>query len=186
VKAVNQLYSRLCEIFPKVQIHLYNGRDEIEGRGQKYLLGIGFVQNSPKTDKTGLPGLPVDIARDTGLPSELQKNTGNPVGHPQTLTQSAGSSGKPIFSPFTEICNLLSQLTDSERQKLAEILTQPKSVTAKKGLRVRYVGAKYAEQLAGLELVVDEISKYGEITCVKPDGSFTTWLDPKELELIVD
>jgi hypothetical protein len=77
---------------------------------------------------------------------------------------------------------LLSQLTDSERQKLAEMLTQPRRVTAKKGLRVRYVGANYAEQLAGLEWVVDEISKYGEITCVKPDGSFTRWLDPKELE----
>jgi putative DNA primase/helicase len=105
VKAVNQLYSRLCEIFPKVQIHRYNGRDEIERRGQKYLLGIGFVQNST-TQKTGLPGLPVDTARDTGLPSELPKNTGNPVVNPQTLTQSAGNSGNPISSPFTEICNL--------------------------------------------------------------------------------
>jgi putative DNA primase/helicase len=45
VKAVNQLYSRLCEIFPKVQIHRYNGRDEIGRKGQKYLLGINFVQN---------------------------------------------------------------------------------------------------------------------------------------------
>jgi putative DNA primase/helicase len=123
VKAVNQLYSRLCEIFPKVQIHRYNGREEIERRGQKYLLGIWFVQNSATTQKTGLPGLPVDTARDTGLPSELPKNTGNPVGNPQTLTQSAGNPGNPISSPFAELCNLLSQLTDDERQKMADLLT---------------------------------------------------------------
>ncbi|MEG4501663.1 hypothetical protein QUB05_31460 [Microcoleus sp. F10-C6] len=63
-----------------------------------------------------------------------------------------------------------------------ENLTQTKTVEAKKGLRVRYIGTKYAEQLAGLELAVDAISKYREIACVKPDGSFTTWLDPKDLE----
>jgi putative DNA primase/helicase len=127
VKAVNQLYSRLCEIFPKVQIHRYNGREEIERRGQKYLLGIWFVQNSATSQKTGLPGLPVDTARDTGLPSELpselSKNIGNPVGNPQTLTQSAGNPGNPISSPFAELCNLLSQLTDDERQKMADLLT---------------------------------------------------------------
>jgi putative DNA primase/helicase len=127
VKAVNQLYSRLCEIFPKVQIHRYNGRDEIGKKGQKYLLGIGFVQNLIKTDKTGLPELPVDAASFTGLPSELPKNTGNPVGNPvgnpQTLIQRAGNPGNPISSPFAELCNLLSQLTDDERQKMADLLT---------------------------------------------------------------
>ncbi|WP_445244625.1 DUF5906 domain-containing protein, partial [Microcoleus sp. OTE_8_concoct_300] len=187
VKAVNQLYSRLCQIFPKVQIHRYNGRDEIGRKGQKYLLGINFVQNLQLTHKIGLPELPVDTASVTGLPSELPselpKNTGNPIGNPQTLTQSGGNPGNSIFSPFAEVCNLLSQLTDSERQKLVEMLTQSNTVEAKKGLRVRYIGTKYAEQLAGLELVVDAINKYREIVCVKPDGSFTTWLDPKDLEV---
>jgi putative DNA primase/helicase len=135
VKAVNQLYSRLCEIFPKVQIHRYNGREEIGKKGQKYLLGIGFVQNLIKTDKTGLPGLPVDTASFTGLPSELPKNTGNPVGNPvgnpQTLTQRAGNPGNSISSPFAEVCNLIAQLTDSERQKLAEILIQPQQLLCK-------------------------------------------------------
>jgi putative DNA primase/helicase len=135
VKAVNQLYSRLCEIFPKVQIHRYNGRDEIGKKGQKYLLGIGFVQNLIKTDKTGLPELPVDAASFTGLPSELPKNTGNPVGNPvgnpQTLTQRAGNPGNPISSPFAEVCNLIAQFTDAERQKLVELLTQPQPLPKK-------------------------------------------------------
>jgi hypothetical protein len=61
---------------------------------------------------------------------------------------------------------------------------QPKSVPAKKGLRVRYVGSEHAEQYAGLELVVDSINKYRQITCLKPDGRFTTWLKPEDLEAI--
>ena len=61
---------------------------------------------------------------------------------------------------------------------------QPRSVPAKKGLRVRYVGSEHAEQYAGLELVVDSINKYRQITCLKPDGRFTTWLKPEDLEVI--
>ena len=133
VKAVNQLYSRLCEIFPKVQIHRYNGRDEVGRKGQKYLLGINFVQNLQLTNKTGLPELPVDTASVTGLPTELPKNSGNSVGNPKTLTQSGGNPGNSISSPFAEVCKLISQFTDAERQKLVELLTQsqplPKKVT---------------------------------------------------------
>ncbi|MEG3972319.1 DUF5906 domain-containing protein [Microcoleus sp. T2B6] len=129
VKAVNQLYSRLCEIFPKVQVHRYNGRDEMERRGQKYLLGISFVQSSTRSGKTGLPGLPLDAERVTGLPGELPENignpVGNPVGNPQTLTQSAGNSGNSISSPFTEFLQWFSKQPQSEREKMVNILTQP-------------------------------------------------------------
>jgi putative DNA primase/helicase len=183
VKAINQVASRFTEIFPKLQVCRYCEREDMERRNQRYLLGIGFVQNSATTAKTAEPSEPVDAARDTAEPIAEPKNIGSAVGSAQTLTQRAGSDGSAISSPFAEICNLLSKLTDSERQKLAEMLTQPRSVTAKKGLRVRYVGKKHAGQLAGLELVVNEINKYREITCVKPDGSFTTWLDPKDLEV---
>ncbi|MEG4520891.1 MULTISPECIES: DUF5906 domain-containing protein [unclassified Microcoleus] len=182
VKAVNQLYSRLCEIFPKVTKHRCEDRDNPERRGQKYLLGIGFIHNHTRSHKTGLAELAVDTASVTGLASELAKNSANPVANSQTLTESAANPANPVSSPFTQICNLLSQLTDSERQKLTEMLTQPKTVKAKKGLRVRYIGTKYTEQLAGLELVVQDIDQYRQITCLKPDGRFTTWLDPKDLE----
>jgi putative DNA primase/helicase len=135
VKAVNQLYSRLCEIFPKLTKHRCEDRDNPERRGQKYLLGIGFVQNPIRLSKTGLAELAVDTTRVTGLASELAKNTANPVANPvanpQTFTQSAANPANPVSSPFTEICNLLSQLTDSERQKLAEILIQPQPLLCK-------------------------------------------------------
>jgi putative DNA primase/helicase len=127
VKAVNQLYSRLCEIFPKLTKHRCEDRDNPERRGQKFVSGIGFVQSSTTTNKTGLAELAVDTARLTGLAGELAgelaRNTANPVANPQTLTQSAANPANPITSPFVELCTLLSQLTDDERQKMADLLT---------------------------------------------------------------
>jgi len=131
VKAINQVTARFSEIFPKLQVCRYCEREEIERRGQRYLLGIGFVQGSAKTVKTADPSEPVDTVRDTADPTADPKNTGSAVGSAQTLTQSRGSDGSAIFSPFTEICTLLSQLTDSERQKLAEILNQPQPLPGK-------------------------------------------------------
>lgn len=131
VKAINQLGSRFGEIFPKLQVCRYCERDDMERRNQRYLLGIGFVQGSTKTRKTAEPLEPVDTARDTSEPTAEPKNTGSAVGYPKTLTQSAGSDGSAISSPFTEVCNLLSQLTDDEWRKLAELLPQSQSPTRK-------------------------------------------------------
>jgi putative DNA primase/helicase len=131
VKAINQLASRFSEIFPKLQVCRHNERDEIDRRGQRYLLGIGFVQDSVKTAKTASPSSPVDTARDTAPPTAPPKNTGDAIGDAKTLTQRGGDDGGAISSPFAEICNLLSQLTDSERQKLAELLTQPQPLPGK-------------------------------------------------------
>jgi hypothetical protein len=53
------------------------------------------------------------------------------------------------------------------------------------GTRVKYVGdPKYAEQYEGLELEVYSMDAYFQISCRKPDGSFTTWMKPEELEII--
>lgn len=124
--------------------------------------------------------------------------TGNPVDNPV---------GNPVSSPFTEICNSISQLTDDEWQKLVERRTQlqrqpqpqpqpeqptpptqPKTVTLKKGVRVRYVGddANCVAQYGKLDLVVDEINKHRQVACLKPDGSFTTWLNSRDLRAISD
>jgi len=53
-----------------------------------------------------------------------------------------------------------------------------------KGTRVKYIGARYRDQLQGLELVVNAIDSRSEISCLKPDGRFTTWMKPEELEAI--
>jgi putative DNA primase/helicase len=163
VKAVNQLYSRLCEIFPKLTKHRCEDRDNPERRGQKYLLGIGFVQNPIRLSKTGLAELAVDTARVTGLASELAKNTANPVANPvanpQTYTQSAANPANPVSSPFAEVCNLVAQFTDAERQKLIELLTQPqplpKKVTPEDAQKMRDIALVwwpeyYPEQMQAL------------------------------------
>lgn len=54
-----------------------------------------------------------------------------------------------------------------------------------RGTRVKYVGGpKCAEQFEGLELVVDSIDAYSQISCLKPDGCLTTWMKPEEFEAI--
>jgi hypothetical protein len=159
VKSINQLSSRFSEIFPKVQVCRYVEREEMERRGQRYLLGVGFVQSSAATAKTLDPLDPVDTARVLSDPPSDPKNTGSDVGSNETLTQSGGSNGSNVFSPFTEICNLLSQLTDSERQKLAEILTQsqplPRKVTPEDAQKMRDIALVwwpeyYPEQMQSL------------------------------------
>jgi hypothetical protein len=53
------------------------------------------------------------------------------------------------------------------------------------GTRAKYVGdSKYAHQYEGLELEVYSMDVYFQVCCLKPDGSFTTWMKPEELEII--
>jgi hypothetical protein len=53
-----------------------------------------------------------------------------------------------------------------------------------KGTRVKYIGTRYHNQLQDLELVVNAIDGRSEISCTKPDGGYTTWLKPEDLETI--
>jgi putative DNA primase/helicase len=122
VKSINQLSSRFSEIFPKVQVCKYLERDEMERRGQRYLLGVGFVQSSVKTAKTSVPSVPVDTARDTAVPSSVPKNTGTDDGTEETLTQSGGTDGTNDSQILLNFCNSFSKLSDSNKQKFAELL----------------------------------------------------------------
>jgi putative DNA primase/helicase len=129
VKSINQLSSRLSEIFPKIQVCKYLERDEMERRGQRYLLGVGFVQGSVETAKSSVPSVPVDTARDMSVPTSVPKNAGTDVGTNKTLTQSGGTDGTDVFIPFAEVCKLVSQFTDAERQKLIELLSPSQQST---------------------------------------------------------
>jgi putative DNA primase/helicase len=133
VKSINQLSSRFSEIFPKVQVCRYVEREEMERRGQRYLLGVGFVQSSVKTAKTLDPLDPVDTARVSSDPPSDPKNTGSNGGSNETLTQKGGSNGSNDFSPFAEVCKLVAEFTHAEWQKLIELRAQsqqlPKKVT---------------------------------------------------------
>jgi len=131
VKAINQVFARFAEIFPKLQKLRYMERAEIERKGQWYLSGIGFAKHIAQSANIASPASPVDLARVTASPLASPKNTGEASGEARTLSQRAGEAGEAVSSTFTEICNLLSQLPDSERQKLADILTQPQPLPKK-------------------------------------------------------
>jgi putative DNA primase/helicase len=141
VKAVNQVFARFSEIFPKLKKLQYNGRDEMERRAQWYLSGIGFVKNADTSANFALPALPVDTEGLTALPTALPQNSGRPSGRAVILAQQAGRDGRAISSPFAEVCKLVAQFTDEERQKLADILTQfqllPKKVTPEDAQKMR-------------------------------------------------
>ena len=52
------------------------------------------------------------------------------------------------------------------------------------GEQVSYIGKDYKDQYGNLTLTVDEIVRDGNsivVACRKPDGYFTTWLNPDEL-----
>jgi len=123
VKATNQVFARFSEIFPKIQKSRYNERDDMDRKGQWYLSGIGFAQNLMRTANIASPASPLDTERVTASPTASPKNSGEASGEAVTLTQRAGEAGEAVFSPSAELCNLLSQLTDDERQKMADLLT---------------------------------------------------------------
>jgi putative DNA primase/helicase len=159
VKSINQLSARLSEIFPKVQVCKYSGRDEIERRHQRYLVGIGFVQNSVETAKTSAPSAPVYTARDVSAPALAPKNVGADVGANETLTQSGGADGADDFTPFAEVCKLVSQFTDADWQKLMELRPQsqslPEKITPKDAQTIRDIALLwwheyYPEQMQSL------------------------------------
>jgi putative DNA primase/helicase len=123
VKAVNQVFARFSEIFPKLQKHKYNERDEMDRKGDWYLSGICFAQNLTRTANIAPPSPPLGTEGFTASPTAPPKNTGEASGGAVSLIQRAGGAGGAISSPFAELCNLLSQLTDDERQKMADLLT---------------------------------------------------------------
>ena len=131
VKAVNQVFARFSEIYPKLQKHKYNDREEMDRRGDWYLSGICFVQELTKTVNIAPPPPPLSTEGLTAPPTAPPKNTDGASGGAVNLTQRAGGAGGAVFPTFAEICNSLSQLTEYERQKLVELLTQPQPLPRK-------------------------------------------------------
>jgi len=157
VKSINQLSSRLREIFPKVQVCKYLGREEMERRGQRYLLGVGFVQGSVTTVKSLVPSVPESVPLDTAkvssvsesVPASVPKNIGTDCGTNDKISktlaqrgiQNFGTDGTDDSSLFAEVCKLVAQFTDAEWQKLIEWRTQsqqlPKKVTPEDAQKMR-------------------------------------------------
>ncbi|MEG3987005.1 DUF3987 domain-containing protein [Microcoleus sp. S28C3] len=167
---------------------------EITTKGQNILFSltetssvspVGWKANTVTVTggDTAVPTVSPSSPLNTVLPDSLETTGDNwgRTGDTNVPTlKSLQSNGLSLTGDTGDVFNTC---LETSQPPSSQRTTPPKTVKAEKGLRVRYVGTKYAEQLAGLELVVDAIDKYRQITCVKPDGSFTTWLDPKDLEV---
>ncbi len=68
------------------------------------------------------------------------------------------------------------QLTEEENLNILLLL----NCGFVKGMRVKYVGEKPAEQFEGLDLTVENIDSYNRVCCKKPDGYYTPYLPKTE------
>jgi hypothetical protein len=76
--------------------------------------------------------------------------------------------------------NLKSQLTEDENKNVRLLL----NCGFIRGMRVKYIGQKFAEQLGGTELVIDDIDSHHGVSCKKPDGSWTAYLNKADWQKI--
>ncbi|MEG3939287.1 DUF5906 domain-containing protein, partial [Microcoleus sp. S36b_A3] len=124
VKAINQLYARLCEIFPKLEKHRHTERGFESQRtmGDFYYFGIS-KQKSQTSEKSAPASPAVDTARISS-PAVLQQYFPAGALLEQTiLTQSAAGDAGALNPTILELCNGIAKLTLTQRQKLVELLT---------------------------------------------------------------
>ncbi|WP_293125529.1 DUF5906 domain-containing protein [Microcoleus sp. bin38.metabat.b11b12b14.051] len=131
VKAINQLYARLCEIFPKLAKHRHTEAVS-DGRemGNAYYLGIR--RQNVKT--SGKPSAESAEACSTVVTSaehpqkitfsaDVSADASADASAPTILTERATADSADENSLFLEFCNSFSKLTLSQKQKLTELLT---------------------------------------------------------------
>jgi putative DNA primase/helicase len=146
VKAVNQVFARLSEIFPKIQKRQHTEGNSLDPRkNQWYLSGIAFVQNPEVSEETALLALLPCTEGDTALPTALLEEASNPASNAAsnatTLTQSQSNASNAVLATAADFVECFAQLPDSERQKLAELLT---GVPCSDPLKAFRVGDKVA------------------------------------------
>jgi putative DNA primase/helicase len=132
VKATNQVFARFSEIFPKIQKVRHTEGGSLDPlKGQFYLSGIVQTSVSP-LNIASLASLAHCEGDTASLNASLPKPS-EASSEAKTLTGKRSEASEAISSPFAEVCKLVAQFTDAERQKLVELLTQsqplPKKVT---------------------------------------------------------
>jgi putative DNA primase/helicase len=146
VKAVNQVFARLSEIFPKIQKRQHTEGNSLDPRkNQWYLSGIAFVQNSKESEETALLALLPCTEGDTALLTALLEKASNAASkatsNATTLTQSQSNASNAVLATAADFVKYFAQLPDSERQKVAELLT---GVPCSDPLKAFRVGDKVA------------------------------------------
>jgi putative DNA primase/helicase len=146
VKAINQVLARFSEIFPKIQKCQHTEGGSIDPRkGQWYLSGIAFVQNSGVSEEiASLASLPCTEGNTGSLNASLEQASNaasEATSEATTLAQRQSEASEAILATAADFVKYFAQLPDSERQKLAELLT---GVPCSDPLKAFRVGDKVA------------------------------------------
>lgn len=142
VKAINQLFARLSELVPNLEKYRHTEGIFDAGRTKGDFYYLGITKHTPeKSAKSAPPAPPVDTASILPPPVLHQEIPGGALVEQTTLIQSDGGAGGALSSPFSELCNLLSQLTEDERQRIVDSLT---GVPCSDPLKAFRVGDKVA------------------------------------------
>jgi hypothetical protein len=142
VKAINQLYARLCEIFPKLEKHRHTerGLEPERTMGEAYYLGIK-KQKSEQSEKSSSASSAPYGARELSSALPQQNFSAEDGAEATILAQRAAEDAEALNPTILELCNGIAKLTLSDKQKLVELLT---GVPCSDPLKAFRVGDKVA------------------------------------------
>jgi putative DNA primase/helicase len=144
VKAINQLYARLCEIFPKLEKHRHT-EAQLEGQvvGSAYFLGICKQKAESKETASVASGSYSAVKTASELPQKITfaEAVTEAVTEATILTQRDTEATEAVSPTLLDFCNLFSKLPVSDKQKFAEMLT---GVPCSDPLKAFRVGDKVA------------------------------------------
>jgi putative DNA primase/helicase len=124
VKAINQLFARLSELVPNLEKHRHTERGFETERTMGDFYYLGLMKHIPEKSDKSAPASPAVDTASILPPAVLQQNvSAGALLEQTTLTQSGAGAAGALSSPLSELCNLLSQLTEDERQRMVDSLT---------------------------------------------------------------
>ncbi|MEG3967489.1 DUF3854 domain-containing protein [Microcoleus sp. T2B6] len=116
VKAINQVFARFSEIFPKIQKVRHTEGGSLDPlKGQFYLSGI--VQTFASLASLS------HSDRDTGSLAASLTQSSEAASEPTTITSKGSEASEAVLPTILDFCNSFSKLSDSDKQKLTELLT---------------------------------------------------------------
>lgn len=137
VKAINQVFARFSEIFPKLEKyrHTEGNLEDSRTKGEAYYLGIS-KQSFKKSGKSSSPSSPPHSTVVSSSPSSSPPGSGEDDGEATILTQSVGEDGEDDLPLFREIIIKIAKLNQSDKQQLTKLLTGVYSSDPLKAFRV--------------------------------------------------
>jgi putative DNA primase/helicase len=142
VKAINQLYARLCEIFPKLEKHRHTerGLEPERTMGEAYYLGIK-KQKSEQSGKSSSASSAPYGTRESSSALPQQNFSAEDGAEATILARRAAEDAEALNPTILDFCNSFSKLSASDKQKLVELLT---GVPCSDPLKAFRVGDKVA------------------------------------------